>query len=953
MKHYWLYIFWLVWPCYLAAQDVTAINYGLEAPFHTNTVYNVHYAKNNRLYIATDKGIWSYNGLKFLNHPFSNKQTIEASYIRESPKGDIYVVGFNGRAYKLGKDGQWYLHKLLPEMDEKIVEHEFIGDDHYYITRSDVYCESPNGKITKKNYLGNVYLVKLYENGILQSLVFAKTTLYNIADTTVVTFGEVMKENYDKFEFSYGQQWVAIHGQHLIDEKGDTLFSVKENLKKIKPLFVKKIKNRLFLACGLGLYDVGRQELLLKDKYITGIEEDREGNVWVSTLNGGLYKIYNLDYRYYPITNKKEGADFVFFHDDQLLYSDGVGNLYQWKKGTSEAFRQFYKSTTLAIVRNIFYDSFAVNYISSGNECNIFDSSFSLRKQISIYGEVRPNLQEHSFCRSYKNQSFVFKEQLTDVIADYYKLGGKPILLWEDKIRNVNLSRRNETYFLNGDVNSKKIRGLYRDQLMYSSQDSLFLLHKKTLDWQYVILPDVIERIYVENDKLYFLSESYLGELDEEGKVVQKIERKDGLEYLITNFSTNDQYICISTAKKIHILDVQTLEKKYQFTPNNGIKAIDFSRGWLYEDRLYVNGSEGISEIILDTGYHIGKPVLSIAEVKANNTICTTKELAYDQNNIELLLEVKSYTAKGILRWRIKDQEWTELTNSSRISLPALESGRYRIEVVFENELGAYSNTVVYQFFIQKPYWETGWFWLLIGGNMVALGWLWYRRRLSQIHAKNQLENQLVASQMTALKSQMNPHFIFNALNSIQSLIRFNKNKEAYKYVNKFALLLRETLYYSDKDYIPLEREIGMLEHYLEMEKMRFDDQLDFRIRATCSTDIAIPSMIIQPFVENSIKHGLLHKTEGQKILTIDFVDKDKDTICCTVVDNGIGRERAAKIVAQQKHKNPSFSTGATQKRLELLQQLKESALGVFYTDLYDEDNNPIGTQVEIIIPVD
>ncbi|MCH2045060.1 MAG: sensor histidine kinase [Saprospiraceae bacterium] len=205
---------------------------------------------------------------------------------------------------------------------------------------------------------------------------------------------------------------------------------------------------------------------------------------------------------------------------------------------------------------------------------------------------------------------------------------------------------------------------------------------------------------------------------------------------------------------------------------------------------------------------------------------------------------------------------------------------------------------------------------------------------------------------MITLKSQMNPHFIFNTLNSIQSLIRFNKNKEAYKYVNKFATLLRQTLNYTNKGFITLENEIELLTNYLEMEKMRLDGQLTFEIHTIQQYLISIPYMIIQPFVENAIEHGLLHKKVGEKKIEIKFELVSEQLLCCTVTDNGIGREKAKEIRKKQLHLKPLFSEEITQNRLDTGQRLQAQNFGVEYIDLKDNLDKAIGTQVKISIPI-
>ena len=173
-------------------------------------------------------------------------------------------------------------------------------------------------------------------------------------------------------------------------------------------------------------------------------------------------------------------------------------------------------------------------------------------------------------------------------------------------------------------------------------------------------------------------------------------------------------------------------------------------------------------------------------------------------------------------------------------------------------------------------------------------------------------------------------------------------------YMGKFADLMRLTLDMSNKQEVLLEDEIKMLELYLELEALRFEEHFNYTIQADDTVDkthIYLPAMLIQPNAENAIKHGLLHR-KGEKNLAIHFSMKNTYTLCCTVTDNGIGRKRSSEINAQRLKKHTSFATGATQKRLELLNHGKEYPITITYYDLADKHGNAAGTRVEINIPL-
>lgn len=206
-------------------------------------------------------------------------------------------------------------------------------------------------------------------------------------------------------------------------------------------------------------------------------------------------------------------------------------------------------------------------------------------------------------------------------------------------------------------------------------------------------------------------------------------------------------------------------------------------------------------------------------------------------------------------------------------------------------------------------------------------------------------------SELKALKSQMNPHFIFNALNSIQEQFMFGDKLAANEQMSNFTNLTRQILAVSGKKKISLATEIDILTKYLELEKMRFDSDFKYNISVHENIDdeyVQLPPMLLQPFVENSIKHGLLHK-EGEKEIAILFkLDINGNYLICMIEDNGIGRKKSEEIKSKNKHN--SFSTTSISQRLQLLNENVNEEEILQYEDLINENGIGIGTRVNIKI---
>lgn len=221
------------------------------------------------------------------------------------------------------------------------------------------------------------------------------------------------------------------------------------------------------------------------------------------------------------------------------------------------------------------------------------------------------------------------------------------------------------------------------------------------------------------------------------------------------------------------------------------------------------------------------------------------------------------------------------------------------------------------------------------------------KRRLSEMNSK--------ISELTQanLRQQMNPHFIFNTLNSIQYYMYQHDKLATNNYLTKFSSLMRKVLDNSQHTSVPLSDELSALNLYLELESIRFKDKFDFRITIDDEIDPImhkVPTMLIQPYVENSISHGLIPK-EGKGFVSIDLKLND-NCILCTIEDNGIGREASMERNLKREGNHNSLGTRISRSRLDLVNELYGTSLQTVYSDLKDEEGRPAGTRVEIHIPI-
>jgi LytS/YehU family sensor histidine kinase len=313
-------------------------------------------------------------------------------------------------------------------------------------------------------------------------------------------------------------------------------------------------------------------------------------------------------------------------------------------------------------------------------------------------------------------------------------------------------------------------------------------------------------------------------------------------------------------------------------------------------------------------------------------------------------------------RYRLQEfDEWKEVAGRNAANYTNVPPGDYTFQLQAANNEGIW-NPKMLQLFVHvaTPWWQTWWFRILALLVIAGIVYWLYRFRIKQVRKKAQLKSQyekkLANVEMSALLAQMNPHFLFNSLNSIDSYIIKNESKKASEYLNSFARLMRLILQNSRSNYISLKDELETLELYLQMEGLRFRDQFQYEIKIITKTDtsaIVIPPMLIQPYVENAIWHGLMHKLDGTARKVELLVEERDNNLFCVIQDNGIGRAKAQAFRSYKlAGKKRSMGMQITRDRIEIINKLYDVNTCVTITDLVDDSGNAVGTRVELVIPV-
>lgn len=291
------------------------------------------------------------------------------------------------------------------------------------------------------------------------------------------------------------------------------------------------------------------------------------------------------------------------------------------------------------------------------------------------------------------------------------------------------------------------------------------------------------------------------------------------------------------------------------------------------------------------------------------------------------------------------DTSWSKPSTNKSVSFNQLKPDQYAFEVRCRNSGMEWGEATLFPFSIQKPFWDTAWFqilFLVVAAGFVA--WV-FRIRLRQERAKGEIKSQLLELEMRALRAQMNPHFIYNALNSIQSLVATKQSVSANIYISKFARLLRQVLENSRRSEITLKQELESLRLYVDLEQLRLDSQVEFVENiddGIAPESILIPPLILQPFVENALWHGLSSK-EGDKRIEL-MITEQEGWVQFEIRDNGIGRKKAATLRSPSDD-HESTAIQVTEQRLrDFNGTVHHNPLQI--EDLSSPDGLPTGTQI-------
>lgn len=972
------------WPRASYAQNLSMWRITDEEGLPSMIVYDLHQDSKGYIWMGTEMGLARYDGISFRLFDLPESRSKSVTDIREDSQGNLYFVNFAGQLFQYNIT-QGIKAINLQTLDYPINYIPYIIDqnDQLWLGTDKLYVKLAGDSIWETVYDFDKSLVidiSISPDGkIWASTNSQEVYLFSPEKVLMNKFKIDLNSENSDFRLSHSD-----HGSLLLNRRtnqffkleGETFIPVERNFSE-KLLFTKKDKEGNLWLCSFdGIMKFERKASIYDDyeKYmhglvITDIMQDREDNFWLSTLNEGVFVIPNQNTRHiipYPsfdIRNNSINA-LVIDRDGNKYLGMNNGSIVSYDKKNQRILD--YELPNKKEIESLHLDEDGIHFYAGagriykfkkGNKLPISYMEGAAPKSIKSFGE------DFFVIGNSFSSYFIAKRSFGEDITP-------PMIRREEK---------KPKQILSGKLSSGILRNARSRDVMVSENGYIWTAH---IDGLYVFTDEGEKEIKLADGSSIYartLGETsdgsiWAGSLGQglieikDLEVVRIVTTDDGL---ISNhcrsLATDGNNVWVGSERGVSYFD-RRLNRVFKADRSKGVLGNEILDIAVDHEMVYLATSRGL--------FFLPKNELSINEVPPLVYITSLQingktkipegqvfRLTYDENNVSINFEGLAYKSRGEFRFRYRliglQDFWTDQKgNIGQVRFPSLQPGNYQFEIIAINEDGIESEKVAQlQFVILPPFWQTWWFRIGVLA-LLSLGvYLLVKKRTERAKKESEMEKALRNYQLAAIKAQMNPHFIFNVLNSIQRFIMLNDKMQANFYLGKFSDLIRIILSMSNEERVSLHDEIKALELYLELEALRFGEKFQYKLNIPQDLpleELMIPSMLIQPYVENALKHGLFHLDKNrEKMLQIRFYEKaDGDLLICEIEDNGIGRKRSEEINKLRPKLHKSFASTATQNRLKLLNHHRKNAVSVKYIDLFNTKGEECGLKVVLEIPI-
>ncbi len=957
------------------AQQQLLTTYTMNDGLVHNNIRRIYQDSRGFIWIGTWEGLSKYDGHKFTNYTTGNGLSHElVNDIYESKDGKIYITCNDG-TINIVKD-----HEAPRDITQKkiIINRLVRLSTEKVIAATDLngIQEFKDGKLFKppQSYPGKNYLDITEFNDSL--LIASSENSIELLTHRYEIFAD-WKETIGYFEES----------KLLADSKKRIWLCTREGLKLLSPYQEKGQPFRfLELPPAFNLP-------LLKNEWVRNIFEDVEGNIWLGTFYNGLIKV-RPDGSHEIITDKSG----LPAPDITCIYQDRERNIWI---GTSLGMAKLVTKNSIRIytvedglLSNSVYITFPVSdnkvIVESVKGLQSFDrlkNQFTdVSAQESIYQDNNPNSavsllvdnkDKLRYITYYQNKSTRLSFGPNSIgtyycVKDNYGhffypssglLTSQDLHVWEKvlydfDIRALMIDSKNYLWIGTHDHGIYRIRYDFVDNKIRLLGEERFLPGKG------------IRALFEDSKGNIWVGSRYNGlyQINPEQKddpVVQHFDLSNGLTSNRVVAIGEDNKGCIWTSfyqGLDKLIPVKNSYRVFNFSRFNNffgnIQSIMFDRDytlWIGTTKGMVQISDGALENSLPLRTYITSATLGDSIYRNRDDKKISVSYRHRQVQFEFAAPGFINEKQNFYSYRLlgsNNTDWSQPANEHGVSYASLQPGNFRFEVRTLGWNGQWGETDSYDFSIRSPFWQTWWFRGSAVLLLIVISWLLFKKRIRAIRHEADIRHRIAETEMKALRAQMNPHFIFNCLNAIDNLVQTHQADKATTYLAKFAKLLRAVLESSKKNLIPFQTDWENLDIYLQMEKFRTNNKFHYEMKADPELhagDYKVPPLIVQPFLENAIQHGLLNKESGERNLKVDIKLGD-DHILYTITDNGIGREEAQRIKNLNRPEHISHGMQITRDRINLHNQ-NGIDKDIHITDL-KENGLDAGTQIEVKVKI-
>ncbi len=929
-------------------------HFGIKNGLPSSETYQVYQDKSGLLWILTDRGVVKYDGFAFQKYTTENGLCDNVNFrIAEDENGGVWFLGYNGllSVFREGKMNAYRYNHLLKK-NVPIGQNAFIS-----------FCIEKDNSLIYSVY-GRKTILRISENGKIERL----------SD----------KFPRSVFFFEFGKELLCVQASKTLSpdridfvRNGKTFFAGNLHLngvtraKKYKGYHFIMTEMKLYLQDGhrfklllggkqvisldsdehflyVGFYKGGMTKYLfdpkkktlipvqdyLSDYSVTSTFKDLNNTLWITTLENGLFSLPDEAFKQLKVNDNilSEEVRFINGHKSKVIITHYVG---KWQ--------QLYPPYLCKDVGKIFHH---LNLLPVNN-------GFVFKKNVVNWNDWKDvDAATYDFNPKYVNGSFVvgISQLGTEIIetngTSKYSLDIKPA-------REYDLTRSYVWFYL---MQRKKIF------VVYDTGINVFSIKNSKTSGKYRTVLNKGVKMLKYNPVWGLLAVT-----DTDGLFSINMQ-KESASKLAANLNLGEQLLNIFFDEKNRLWVVSekgvfSLVRKnnrvvcHRFINKKLLSSAEITDLYVYNDVVYLATKFGVQKIDVSKMKKelpdCPVNVFTIRTFSKNRELGQTKIISVNTDLIKINLLNRNLTKNTTYRYRFgKDQTWIK-SDKGEIILNNPPAGKYDLEVSYLNNFNVWSKpALIGGFEVERTIFLRWYFLVLYALIVIFLFSIILKLSIRYVNKKNYILNRMIELEQMALSAQMNPHFIFNSLNSIHSFLLFEENENAEKYLIRFSKLIRQTLGNSRKQYITLEEEGEMLKNYILLEQMRFKSTFTFDIDCNLKRLPAhpfIPPMLIQPYVENAIIHGLNKRLEGGELF-LKFYVEDK-FLKVLVQDNGIGYSASMKSQRDTGHK--SYGTQITEERMKSLKGKNKEEYSVTVSNMDVSNLEFPGTRVILTIPID